>query len=88
VNPGTFERIMNSVERAERHDQRMEWADFALRFFGMLCGLGSASILALLAKYYIDHGAASQGAGIFGAGTASVVGVFVAERFRRRATRT
>jgi hypothetical protein len=42
-------------------------------------------ILALTAEHLADHGAATQGLGIFGAGTASIIGAFVtANRLRSR----
>lgn len=36
VDPGTFKRIMTAVERAVRHDQRMEWASLIVRLIGTL----------------------------------------------------
>lgn len=82
VKPGTIDRILDAVEQAERHDQRMQWAELGLRLFGTLAGLGSVVVLALVAKYFVDHGAATQGAGIFGLGAASMVAAFLTHRRR------
>jgi uncharacterized membrane protein len=84
VSPGTFDRIMAGVERAERHDRRMDWAEFGLRGLGLLTGLGAVGIMGLTAMHFADHGAATQGIGIFGAGAASIIGAFLTVRRRKR----
>lgn len=73
VAPGTFARIMDAVEIAERHERRLAWAEVALRLIGMFTGFAIVVVLALVAKHLADKGAATQGAGIFGAGAASVI---------------
>lgn len=84
VSPGTFERIMKAVELAERHDRLMDWADLSVRILGLLCGLSSVVILALLAKYFSDHGATATALTLFGVSTASMVSVFVTNRSKNR----
>jgi uncharacterized membrane protein len=84
VSPGTFDRIMAGVERAEQHDRRLDWAEMGLRAFGILSGSGTIAILGLVARHMADHGAAIPGAGIFGAGIVSIVGaIFTYSRARR-----
>jgi len=84
VAPGTFTRIMTEVERAERHQRHLEWAELASRFFGQVCGLITVIVLAVLARYFVDHGAATAGAGIVTAGAVSIVAVFVTGRLAQR----
>lgn len=85
VNPGTFERIMAGVERAERHDRRMDWADVGLRFLGLLTGFGAVTVMGWTAMHFADQGAPTQGAGIFGLGAASLIGAFLTvKRSRNR----
>ena len=80
VSPGTFDRVMAGVERAERHDRRMDWAEVVLRALGLLAGVGSVVVMGVTAMHFADQGAATQGAGIFGAGAASVIGAFLTIR--------
>jgi len=49
-----------------------------------LCGLASVAILAFLAKYLADRGATATALTLFGASTASMVSVFVANRSKKR----
>lgn len=83
VSSGAFERVMAGVERAERHDQRMDWADLGLRAFGMLSGLGVVAILGSTAVHFASTGAPTQGLGLFGAGSAGIVGAFLTVRRSR-----
>jgi len=87
VAPGTFERMMTEVEREEKHrrdldlrEHRLKIGEFWLRIFGHVCGLATVGIFALLAKYFVDHDAATQGAWIMGTGAVSIVGVFITGR--------
>jgi uncharacterized membrane protein len=61
VAPGTFARIMDAVESAQRHEHRMDWVEMGLRLLGLLSGLAAVTILALTAVHLADHGAATQG---------------------------
>ncbi|HEX5403756.1 MAG TPA: hypothetical protein VFX16_15810 [Pseudonocardiaceae bacterium] len=80
VSPGTFDRVMAGVERAERHDRRMDWADLALRTLGLFSGLGAVVVLGWTAMHFASSGAPTQGLGVFGAGSASIVGAFLTVR--------
>lgn len=83
VSPGTFDRVMAGVERAERHDRRMDWADVCLRVLGMLTGLAAVAILGWTAMHFASQGAPTQGLGVFGAGSASIIGAFLTVRRSR-----
>ncbi|WP_372433914.1 DUF2335 domain-containing protein [Micromonospora coerulea] len=83
VQPGTFDRIMCECERDERHRRHMDLLELGSRVFGQVCGLGTVVILAWLAKYFVDQGAATQGAAIIGTGAVSIVAVFVTGKLSR-----
>lgn len=78
--PGIFNRIIAGLERAERHDRRMDWANFCLRFLCLLSSLGAVTILGWSAMHFADHGAPTHVMAIFSAGTVSVIGAFAAVR--------
>ena len=84
VAPGTFKTIMDEICREERHRQRMEAGELCSRFFGQLCAFGSVAVLAVLAKYFVDHDAPTQGASIIATGAVSIVAVFVTGRLSKR----
>jgi uncharacterized membrane protein len=84
LGPGTFNRIMTEIEQEEKHRRRMEWADLCQRIFGQVCALGTVIILAFLARYFVDRGAATQGASIIITGAVSIVTVFVTGRLAHR----
>jgi uncharacterized membrane protein len=84
LEPGTFDRLMTEIEREEKHRRRMEWADLCQRIFGQVCALGTVVTLAFLARYFVDHGAATQGAAIIVTGAVSIVTVFVTGRLAHR----
>jgi hypothetical protein len=83
VSPGMFERVMAGVERAERHDRRMDWADVCLRGLGVAAGIGAVVIMGWTAMHFASQGAPTQGLGIFGAGSASIIGAFLTVRRNR-----
>jgi uncharacterized membrane protein len=83
VGPGTFDRIMTEIEHEEKHRRRMESAELCSRIFGQICAFGTVVVLALLARYFVDHGAATQGASIIVTGAASIVAVFLTSRLGR-----
>lgn len=80
VSPGTFDRVMAGVERAERHDRLMDWADLGLRLLGLFCGLGAVGVLGWTAVHFASSGAPTQGLGVFGGGCASIIGAFLTVR--------
>ncbi|WP_194838553.1 hypothetical protein [Nocardia sp. XZ_19_369] len=77
VHPGAVERLFDVVEKAERHDQRMAWAEFAMRGVGVVSSVAVVAVLSATAKYFIDHGAPTQGASILGGGAALIVTALV-----------
>lgn len=83
LEPGTFSRLMAEIEQEEKHRRCMEWAELGSRIFGQMCAFGTVVALALLARYFVDHGAATQGASIIVTGTASIVAVFLTGRLVR-----
>jgi hypothetical protein len=95
THPGAFELIWEEVtcegvhrRSLEQHRCRMEVAELGSRVFGQLCGLGSVVVLAVLAKYFVDHDAPTQGAAIIGSGAATIVGIFVTGRWIDRRSGT
>ncbi|NBE91832.1 hypothetical protein FE391_00590 [Nonomuraea sp. KC401] len=82
VQPGTLDRIIEMIEQAERRDNQRYWAEYWLRVAGTVCGLAYVIALCLLAMYFVDKGAATQAASLFGVGAASIVGAFVTQRLR------
>lgn len=84
VCPGTFDRIMTEIQQEEKHRRRMEWAYLCQRTFGQVCALGTVIALAFLASYFVDHGAATQGAALIVTGAVSIVTVFVTGRLVHR----
>lgn len=83
VSPGAFDRVMAGVERAERHEHRMDWADFVLRALGLVSGLAAVVVLGWTAAHFASSGAPTQGLGVFGAGSASIIGAFLTVRRTR-----
>ncbi|MBF6333470.1 hypothetical protein [Nocardia transvalensis] len=77
VKVGTIDRILDSIEADKSHDRQMDWVDAIIRVVGAFSGIGTVAILAWISKYCVDAGAATAGAGIFGAGAASIVTAFI-----------
>ena len=86
--PGTFEVLFNYIkQQAEdrhvetrlqtRHEMRMDYIAVGLQLLALVFGMTAVVIVALTAKYYLDHNAASQGARIFGFGAGSIVAAFL-----------
>lgn len=86
--PGTFEQVFEiakldasyrrkMAEQAARHERRLDYIAVSIQVLALTFGLGTVLVLAWVAKYYVDHDAASQGARIFGFGAGSVVAAFV-----------
>jgi uncharacterized membrane protein len=81
--PGSFKRIMDEIETEERHRRRTETIEQGMRMFGQLCAFGSVVVLALLAKYFADRDAPTQGAAIIVSGAGTIVAIFVTGRILR-----
>jgi hypothetical protein len=86
--PGTFEQMFGLVIReAEyrraladqdaKHERRLDYIAIGLQLLSLASALAAVAILSLIAKYYVDHGAASQGVKVFGFGAGSIVATFL-----------
>jgi uncharacterized membrane protein len=86
--PGTFEQVFElarldaeyrreMAQDAARHERRLDYIAVMIQVIALVFGLGTVLILALTAKYYVDHNAASDGAKIFSFGAGSVVAAFL-----------
>jgi hypothetical protein len=73
LSPGTFQRLLDRLEAADNDKRRQARAEFFLRLFGMVCALAVTGLFIWLAMVYLDRGAPTQGAGIFGAGATTIV---------------
>lgn len=101
--PGTFEQIFDLVkhdadyrktiaEREAKHERRLDYLTVAIQIITPVFALAAVAIMALTAKYYADHNAASDGVKIFSVGAGSVVAAFlgvkaspISKRLRARA---
>lgn len=84
LGPGIFARLLAEIEQEEKHRRRMERTELGSRIFGQICAFGTVVVLAFLARYLVDHGAATQGASIIITGAVSIVTVFLTNRLARR----
>jgi hypothetical protein len=103
--PGTFEQVFDLVKHdadyrktiakeEAKHDRRLDYFAVAIQIITPIFALAAVAIMALTAKYYADHNAASDGVKIFGVGAGSIVAAFlgvnaspVSKRIRARARR-
>lgn len=83
VQHGSTERFIALIERDQRHEHRLDWADRCLQALGVFSGLGAVAILGWTAMHFASTGAPTQGLGLFGAGAASIVGAFLTIRRSR-----
>jgi cyanate permease len=79
VAPGSAAKILEQTDRQVQHVRRMAWARLCLSVFTAASALATVVLFVWLAKYYVDHGAPTQGAAIIGA-LAAVVTAFVGGR--------
>jgi hypothetical protein len=82
--PGTAERMIREVELGFAHERKMAWTQMVLQTLGAVLGSGTVLGYIWLAKYYLDHGEATAGAGILGTGAVAAAGVFVGWKARNR----
>jgi uncharacterized membrane protein len=86
--PGTFEQVFDlarheadlrqmSMDAAAKHERRLDYIAVIMQAVSLVFAFASVVIMALTAKYYADHHAASDGAKIFGFGAASIVAAFL-----------
>lgn len=64
-------------EIAAAHERRLDYIAIAIQILTLVFALAAVVIMALTAKYYADHGAASDGVKVFGFGAASIVAAFL-----------
>jgi hypothetical protein len=90
--PGTFEQMFALVvhdaeykrtqaEQQARHERRLDYIAVALQLMRLVFALAAVIIISLTARYYVDHGAASEGAKVFGLGAGSIVSAFIGTSF-------
>ncbi|WP_043627258.1 hypothetical protein [Nonomuraea candida] len=87
IKPGTLDRVITLIVEAEQRDNKQYWAEFWLRAAGMVSGLVFVLLLCLLAKYFVDKGAPTQAAALFGVGAGSMLTAFVTQHVRGRKER-
>jgi hypothetical protein len=86
--PGTFEQVFAlarheadlrqmNVDIAARHERRLDCIAVAMQAVALVFAMASVVIMAVTARYYADHQAASDGVKIFGFGAASIVAAFL-----------
>ena len=86
--PGTFQEMFefvkltseakrHSEELAAQHERRLDYIAVMVQVLSLVFALTTVLVLALVAKYYADRNAASDGAKIFGFGAGSIVAAFV-----------
>jgi hypothetical protein len=90
--PGTFEQLFALVvhdaeykrsraEQQARHERRLDYIAVALQLARLVFALAAVFVISLTARYYVDHGAADQGAKVFGLGAGSIVAAFIGTSF-------
>lgn len=86
--PGTFAQVFElarheaeyrreKTELAAKHERRLDYIAVVIQVLTLMFALAAVVIMALTAKYYADHNAASAGVKIFGFGAASIVAGFL-----------
>jgi hypothetical protein len=90
----TSEAKRHAEELAAQHERRLDYIAVMVQVLALVFGLTTVLVLALVAKYYADHNAASDGSRIFGFGAGSIVAAFIGinvtpflRRFNRKRTR-
>ena len=73
----TSEAKRHSEELAAQHERRLDYIAVMVQVLSLVFALTTVLVLALVAKYYADRNAASDGAKIFGFGSASIVAAFL-----------
>ena len=86
--PGTFKQIFDLVkhdadyrkaiaDQEAKHERRLDYITVAIQIITPIFALTAVAIMALTAKYYADHNAASEGVKIFSIGAGSIVAAFL-----------
>lgn len=84
IVPGSAERMVRQLETELAHRRRLDWIQVCFQGVGALLGAGATVGYLWLAKYYLDHGQGTAGAGILGSGAVAAAGLFVGRRISRR----
>lgn len=84
VPPEARAWLLAQMEKEWAHRRRLRWADRVLYALGALLGGGSAAAYVWVAVYFVNHHAPTQGAAILGGGAASMAGLFLGSKFRKR----
>jgi hypothetical protein len=66
-----------AVERAARHERVLDYWGIGIQVGSIACALVAVFAFVLVARFYAEHNAASQGARILGYGTASTAAAFL-----------
>ncbi|WP_322778574.1 hypothetical protein [Frankia sp. Cas4] len=84
-SPATAKTLIEILQAERRHAHRLEWAHWARQMAGVILGFGCVIVMALLAWHYADIGSPINGALVMGAGTGSIVAIFVTGKYVGRA---
>jgi hypothetical protein len=77
VIPNSAERILEEALRNVSSERRLAWAQVCIQAATLLLIAGSVAAFVLLAKYYADRGAPTQGAAIVCTGLVALVGALL-----------
>jgi F0F1-type ATP synthase membrane subunit c/vacuolar-type H+-ATPase subunit K len=88
IDPDMARRLIDMTQQHERHEQRLDWAYFALRISALVAGLTSVVVLGVVAWHYANVHATGQGLAVFCSGAAAVASVFLGTTGVRAAART
>jgi len=77
VAPGTATRLIDEFAATRKHKRRLAWSHEVLEILKLICAFGCVALFVWLAKYFVDHDAATQGAAIVGVGLAALVTAFL-----------
>jgi len=80
VVPNSAERILDEALKNVARERRLAWAQVALQGLTLLLVGGSVASFVWLAKYYVDHGAPTQGATIVCTGLVALVGALLGRK--------
>jgi hypothetical protein len=82
--PGSAERMVRQVEADYEHRRRMDRIDVWFRAAGTATAAGGIAGFVWLAKYIVDHGAPTAGAGLLGSGVIAACGALSVGLARRQ----
>lgn len=81
-----FERQRATYEQwclDREHERRMERVGLWFRAAGAVVGAGGVVGYLLIAKYFVDHGAAVPAAGLLGGGVTALAALFLGNQYRK-----